>query len=54
MREMDIELLEKFVMDTVDMIYLKPKHYTAEGVKKLIAYRFQLYRTSCQSPKGKT
>ena len=48
MREMDIELLEEFVMDTIDMIYSKPKHYTAEGIKKLIAYRFQLYRISRQ------
>lgn len=46
MSKFDIEDLEKFVMDTIDLIMNNPNEYTSEAAKSTVAYRFELYRKS--------
>lgn len=41
-----IESLEKFVMDTIDLVFNNPQEYEAGAVKETVAYRFELYRDS--------
>lgn len=39
-----VDDLERFVMDTFDVIMEDPNEYELEGVKSTVAYRFELYR----------
>ena len=41
---MNLDALEKFVMDTIDSTW-GTKMFTPEGIKALLKYRFDLYRT---------
>lgn len=41
---MNLEALERFVMDTIDLILNNPSEYEAEAVKSTVAYRFTLHR----------
>ena len=41
---MNLESLERFVMDTIDLIFNNPGEYEAEAVKSTVAYRFSLHR----------
>jgi len=41
---MNLEALERFVMDTIDLIFSNPGEYEDEAVKSTIAYRFSLHR----------
>ena len=43
---MNLEALERFVMDTIDLIFNNPGEYEAEAVKSTVAYRFDLHRAS--------
>lgn len=43
---MNLEALERFVMDTIDLIFNNPSEYEAEAVKSTVAYRFSLHRSS--------
>lgn len=43
---MNLEALERFVMDTIDVIFTNPGEYTASAVKSTVAYRFELHRKS--------
>jgi len=45
---MKLESLEKFVMDTIDVILSNPDEYHPDAVKSTVAYRFELYRNSLQ------
>jgi len=47
----NIELLEKFVMDTIDYYFLNDRpgqRMKVDGVKKLIASRFEFYQNSIE------
>jgi len=41
-----LEWLEEFVMDTIDHTWGKTNMYTPKGIKALLKYRFDLYRSS--------
>lgn len=43
---MNVEQLEQFVMDTIDVIFNNPGEYEAEACKSTVAYRFELHRKS--------
>ena len=43
---MNLEQLERFVMNTIDTIFNNPGEYEAEACKSTVAYRFELYRKS--------
>ena len=45
---MNLEILERFVLETIDLILANPKEYEAEAVKSTIAYRFELYRQTLE------
>ena len=45
---MNLDALEKFVMDTIDVILANPEEYESEAVKSTVAYRFGLYRQLIQ------
>ena len=50
---MILESLERFVMETIDLILDNPSEYEAEAVKSTVAYRFSLYRnTQKRRPMG--
>jgi len=51
---MNLEALERFVMDTIDVIFTNPSEYEANAVKSTIAYRFELYRQKLSVRKLKT
>ena len=53
---MNLESLERFVMDTIDLIFSNSGEYEAEAVKSTVAYRFSLHRVGaikvhCINPK---
>jgi len=41
---MNLEALERFVMDTIDLIFNNPGEYEVEAVKSTVTYRFSLHR----------
>ena len=43
---MNLEALERFVMDTIDVLFDNPEEYEAEATKSVLAYRFELHRKS--------
>ena len=43
---MNLEQLEQFIMDTIDVIFTNPGEYEAEACKSTVAYRFELHRKS--------
>ena len=48
MTKFDLEDLEKFVMDTIDHVFLNDRlgqKAKVKGAKALIQYRFELYRS---------
>ena len=45
---MRLESLERFVMDTIDVILANPDEYEPYAVKSTVAYRFELYREFLQ------
>lgn len=45
---MNVEQLERFVMDTIDTYANNPKEYSLEAVKSIIADRFEIHRRSIQ------
>ncbi len=43
---MNLEALERFVMDMIDVLFDNPEEYEAEATKSVLAYRFELHRKS--------
>ncbi len=41
---MNLAQLERFVMDSIDVYVNSPKEYSPEGLKAIIAYRFEIHR----------
>lgn len=41
---MNLEQLERFVMDTIDTYANNPKEYSIDAVKSIIADRFEIHR----------
>jgi len=43
---MNLDQLEQFVMDIIDVIFRNPLEFEAEACKSTVAYRFALHRKS--------